>query len=193
MQVKLRLILYVWPVTVQVNFRLTSRLGQYLHFVCFQAFLMRLLSVPMSVREMVMCGVVVVDWFLKPPMEQLLFISLFDISVSLKILLMWICFKGHCVKRGFSWNVRCTAIVLFCHILMVVLCFLDVEAFISVSHRLGGLWYAFITALLCMKEVLWLLPKWSQFLETVLVRVSMCGWYVLTRIILSSGSCGLGV
>ena len=32
----------------------------------------------MSVRDIGLCGVVVVDWFLKSPMEQLLFISVLE-------------------------------------------------------------------------------------------------------------------
>ena len=78
----------------------------------------------------------------------------------------------------------------FVRVVFVVPHFLDVKALTSLSHRLGGLCYPFITSLLCMKEVVWLLPNRSQFLETVLVRVSPCRLYVFTRMMLSSSCCG---
>ena len=106
---------------------------------------------------------VVVDCFLKSLREQLLFISLSGVSVCVKKLVMWICFKGLCVRHGLSGKVRSTAKVLFCDILEVI-CFLDEEALTSMSYMLRGLHYDFTTVLLCMKEMLWLLPERSQFL-----------------------------
>ena len=56
--------LYVVPVTVQVNFTLQFRLGQYLHFSVLQAFLMRLGMCLTSVSEIVLlCELFVIKLF----------------------------------------------------------------------------------------------------------------------------------
>ena len=47
-------LVYVWPVTVLVNFPLQSMFGQYLHLVYLQAFLTRLLGVQ-CLSEILVC------------------------------------------------------------------------------------------------------------------------------------------
>ena len=92
---------------VLVIFMFQSRFGQYMHLLLFaQAFLIRLVTILFSVREMVSLGVLA--YCLISPVEQLLVIRLFPIRVGLKCLSQRLVFRVCChwlIERLGRWPV----------------------------------------------------------------------------------------